>query len=330
MLTNMTPISDLFSVLGDISEKAETIYNVNPLIFIFLYMVSFIPYYIGVYMLGIGLIKRNDTQIMRGIVLNRIGWGLPYLYVLVFGRNLPTFIYVVLILTLVIGVVVSVSKKRQKALVNHANDLMGWVAKVLLKIVPPTIKHADAADIPAALKLEYQVFRTLGYTEKSENHQIDEYAKYLDQSTFYVALWAGQTIGVLRLIAPGKYTPPVISEFEITDPQDWQTNPALFEEVGVVAVAPLFINAEVGKLLYRAAWQDAKRRGIRYWGAVIEKWLLKIFNDRYHFPFEQFGQEKYYMGAVVYPVVMDLQAAEDNYQKNYPAEYQWFLHGQGK
>lgn len=104
----------------------------------------------------------------------------------------------------------------------------------------------------------------------------------------------------------------------------------MFEEVGICAVHPLFINTRLGVILYRAAWQDSKTRGVTHWGAFIEKWLWDIYQDRYHFTFDRMGNERFYMGSVNYPLVMAFEDGERNMRTHDAAMYEWFTAGLGR
>jgi len=74
---------------ADLYNKAQDQYGVNPLIFIGLFLFSYIPFYIGVFQILRGLKRHDVLLVVRGTVVNRLAWGLPYYYVLFFGHDLP-------------------------------------------------------------------------------------------------------------------------------------------------------------------------------------------------------------------------------------------------
>jgi hypothetical protein len=90
------------------SKAAE--YQVNPRIFWGLYLFSFLPYHAGIYLMlsGSGVVSFKlhsflhfDFQhidltrgdVLLGLFINRFAWLMPYLYVEIFGRNVPWFLH---------------------------------------------------------------------------------------------------------------------------------------------------------------------------------------------------------------------------------------------
>lgn len=91
-------------------------HGVDPMVFIVLYIVSIPLYYFPI--LKIKTIyddRKNKKSVFRvlagAIILNRFAWALPYLYILISGKNLPTTLKVVLLLYMVAGVIFFVVKK---------------------------------------------------------------------------------------------------------------------------------------------------------------------------------------------------------------------------
>lgn len=80
------------TVFANAWNASENEYHVNPLIFLTLYLVSFVPFYVGVYLVLSGGKRRSPSRILTGVLVNRLAWGLPYVYVLAFGRNLPVWV----------------------------------------------------------------------------------------------------------------------------------------------------------------------------------------------------------------------------------------------
>lgn len=83
-------------------HQATAVYGVNPAVFVGLYLFSFLPFYYGVFRILRGAKRRSLNEAASGFAVNRFAWALPYLYVLVFGKNLPTLV-TVLVLVWVIG-----------------------------------------------------------------------------------------------------------------------------------------------------------------------------------------------------------------------------------
>lgn len=86
-------------------------YHVNPYIFIVLYVVS-IPFYWwglfdiarGTYYAATRRTMREWRVIVRGAVVNQAAWFLPYAYVMVVARQLPWFVWVLLVVMVVLSV----------------------------------------------------------------------------------------------------------------------------------------------------------------------------------------------------------------------------------
>jgi len=90
-------------------QRAEK-YNVSPVVFLALYFFSFLPYYLGVYLIlrGSGFflvnagdlirfnfsgIDLNNALVIGGFCLNRLSWALPYLYIEIVGKGLRWYIH---------------------------------------------------------------------------------------------------------------------------------------------------------------------------------------------------------------------------------------------
>lgn len=159
-------------------------------------------------------------------------------------------------------------------------------------------------EVVEALRVEYDVFRELGFCGESRRGVVEEYRRYLGQSRFHVYRVEGEPMGVLREIGPGALPPPVFAEFDV-DPlyRELVGDPAV-AEVGILAMRPEVQGLRAAEQMYGVAWYDAYRRGIRYWGAVVEQWLLDLFIDQYHFDLRRCGTPREYMGGLCIPVVM--------------------------
>jgi len=139
--------------------------------------------------------------------------------------------------------------------------LIGWPTRIGIWLSRPSVRLATAEDVEPALRLEYRTFRALGYCDESDEGFVEDYVKYLPQSRFFVAEWRGRLVGVLRIISDSPLAPPVRIEFD-SIPLDASVGELTkFEEVGICAVHPMFINTQLGHLLYQVAWRDAKERG---------------------------------------------------------------------
>ncbi len=89
-------------------------HGVNPLIFGGLYLVCALPFWVSIYKIIAAIKNRNSRQaISYGIILS-IAVVTPYLYVAIFGRNLPLWFWF-LIVTIVSYSAWSVLKKIRRS-----------------------------------------------------------------------------------------------------------------------------------------------------------------------------------------------------------------------
>lgn len=100
-------------------------YGVCPRVFLALYLLSFLPYHAGLYLVvtGSGAIQYDPATalafdwrnadfgcpaVVWGFALNRLGWLLPYLYLEWCGRNLPWWLHGLVVLWFTVTLVVLV------------------------------------------------------------------------------------------------------------------------------------------------------------------------------------------------------------------------------
>lgn len=89
-------MSDLLATLHKWAEGINARHGVNPWVFFGL-MVGCAPiFYYSIYRLGRAAVKRDSGQLNVWGAVFLAATALPYLYVMVFGRNLPWYIYLVL------------------------------------------------------------------------------------------------------------------------------------------------------------------------------------------------------------------------------------------
>lgn len=151
----------------------------------------------------------------------------------------------------------------------------------------------------------YAMYVKIGYTDPSPRHQVEELARWSEQSRFHAVFDEDDTvIGTIRTIF-GRYADLPVSQFERTDHADH--DPVC--EFSSLVVDQTQRNTGVIEHLYRAGWLDAWRSGSNAVVALIDDWLLDAFCDHYHLPFRQIGIGQHYMGAVPLPVAMPLHGS---------------------
>jgi hypothetical protein len=97
-----------------IMETARTRYGVNPVIFLVIYLGSVPFFYYSIYRMVRALARRRQAEIITWSMVFLGATVAPFLYVLVFGRNLPWWVYVLVALLIGQGVYSLVRRLRGK------------------------------------------------------------------------------------------------------------------------------------------------------------------------------------------------------------------------
>jgi len=117
-------------IMSLIAEKAETIraeYVVNPYVFLALLVVCAPFFYYSIYRLVRALAAKKSDLVVRWSSVFLLATATPYLYVLLFGRHMPWWVYPVLAVLLgqgVFSLVRKLRKGRGNAGENHADESM--------------------------------------------------------------------------------------------------------------------------------------------------------------------------------------------------------------
>lgn len=82
----------------------------------------------------------------------------------------------------------------------------------------------------------------------------------------------------------------------------------------------------VAQLIYKLKYQFMKRNGYRFWCIVAEKKLIRALRFQ-KYPFEVMGEGKYYLGAVRYPAIMDIDRADSVLKLKEPVYFRWLNEG---
>ena len=152
----------------------------------------------------------------------------------------------------------------------------------------------------------YEMYVSIGYTEPSPRHQVEELARWADSSRFHAVLDENdRIIGTVRTIF-GNYADLPVSQFDRTDHVD----PDPVCELSSLVVDHTQRSTGVIEHLYRAGWLDAWRSGSKAVVALIDDWLFEAFRDTYHLPFRQIGVGQHYMGTNPVPVCLPLNGPD--------------------
>lgn len=126
-------------MLTSLYQQALT-WGVNPLIFVCIYLFSFVPFYFGIFLIlkGSHLTKITFKEIRNfrfgrislfngttflGLLINRLAWTSPYLYIEIVGKNLPASIHLLIWSWLIMGICFFIYKLacRQRRIIHHDN-----------------------------------------------------------------------------------------------------------------------------------------------------------------------------------------------------------------
>lgn len=100
-------------MLGWIKRKSAEIqgrYQINPWIFIFLYLATWPPYIYGWVKVMVSLTKKDSVGFMMWLGFVLINILIPYTYIAIWGKNLPRKFYYILGLIAVLAVVSALRK----------------------------------------------------------------------------------------------------------------------------------------------------------------------------------------------------------------------------
>lgn len=149
----------------------------------------------------------------------------------------------------------------------------------------------------------YDIYRQVGYCDESPHNRVEELARWETRSRLHAVMDdQGEVIGVVRTIF-GPYDELPVGQFERTD----SSHPDPVCELSSLTVRTDVRSTGVIEHLYLAGWLDAFRSESTTLVALIDDWLLGLFQDTYRLPFTVIGKGKEYMGTTPVPVAMPLR-----------------------
>ena len=178
-------------------------------------------------------------------------------------------------------------------------------------------------EVRAALQLEYEIFVEAAYIGPNSESLVLEYAPFNAVSDFVVAFEEDQVVGVLRRI---KYHADLgiktLRDFDIR--AEWRgmveeacrNSPALVEEIGTLALKKerRGIGGRAFTMsIYRVAWQESVRRGVKYWLFSVDERLFKTLVGL--FGAFAIGDPMHYMGSVTVPALLEIQRIRERYER---------------
>jgi hypothetical protein len=105
----------ILGAIRDMMRAARDTYGVNPVAFIVIYLVTVPFFYYSIFRMLRALARRQQQGIIAWSMVFLGSNAAPFLYVLVFGRNLPWWVYLVIGLLLAQGVYSLIRRLRKKA-----------------------------------------------------------------------------------------------------------------------------------------------------------------------------------------------------------------------
>lgn len=174
----------------------------------------------------------------------------------------------------------------------------------------------------AAERFVHDTYVELGYTAPSARQQVEELAPYQSMSVFHAVVDDDDRIvGTVRNIY-GNYQELPVGKFHRIDDADTDQ----LCELSSLVVSPSMRSTGVIEHLYRVGWLEAFRMDCHAVVAIIDDWLLDVFQDTYRLPFRQIGTGREYMGGVPVPVALPLDGSDyDDLARVNPLFWAWVL-----
>jgi hypothetical protein len=104
----------IISKINEISAMARDYYHINPTIFIIIYLVSVPLFYYSLFRTIWALTKKLGNEIMLWSAIFLCANIAPFLYVFIFGRNIPWWVYGIIAILIGLGVMSLILKVRKK------------------------------------------------------------------------------------------------------------------------------------------------------------------------------------------------------------------------
>jgi Flp pilus assembly protein TadB len=106
-------LGSILSMIQGLMARARDVYGVNPVIFIVLYFGSAPVWYYSLYRTLRAVARKGGNEIMLWSAIFLASTVAPFLYVVLFGHNLPWWVYAVIAVLVGQGVVSLVLKMRK-------------------------------------------------------------------------------------------------------------------------------------------------------------------------------------------------------------------------
>lgn len=195
-----------------------------------------------------------------------------------------------------------------------------------------TFKKATTADeLDRARRLQGRRYLDAGYVDSlTADGYIDD--RFVDLSTYFIAVKDAEVVGVIRLIHSHGKDLPALTEFAVH--ADWAALMAGLDDTEVDEISALAVDENASEQsfvislgLYREMWQDTRRhRRASYWLATLDKGIYGLMTRIMGFPFKIIGDERDYMG-ITFPTALSLTELADTIIESKPELAAYFVDG---
>ena len=90
-------------------------YNVNPFVFAFLYVACGIPFWVGLFKIIHYLRNKKTDKLAIWIIICLLSTIAPFVYILLFGKNMPAWFYAVLVVFILFSAWTGYGRIRKQA-----------------------------------------------------------------------------------------------------------------------------------------------------------------------------------------------------------------------
>jgi len=290
-----------FDFINSLRDEAVNRFHVDPAIFIVIYLLTIPPNWYSTFLMvrsayrcykGNKRIPINDLiskpDFITGFVLCVLTLVAPYVYVLIYGSNLPVWFYIYLVMLAVLMPYLIIRKVRKKA-----------VAKKF------TYKIADEDETLEGLKLVNRRYCEKGYLPESELGKAFE-DKYIKHSMYIVAKADDTVTGVIRIVENSEDGLPVLNEFTLFESEREQLRKyprGSLVELGNLAAEP---GQGIASGLYKAAYRYCIKNQKMPLAAMDEGLMNKLIGKYWfsRFAYRRLGDTIFYIGGRTVPIFL--------------------------
>jgi N-acyl-L-homoserine lactone synthetase len=154
-----------------------------------------------------------------------------------------------------------------------------------------------------AIELHFNRYLEVGFFKKGEEDPFEK------DSVYFAAVdeTENKVVGVNRLIFKPMNELPALKEFLIYDIEKRklkQLESFRYAEMSALTKLPQH-DCTIGML--RETIQYSLENGITHWFCSLDERVYRYMNRMFHFPFQQIGEPKVYLGSNTIPCILDLK-----------------------